>query len=336
MKIALVLASSGEGGLENHVVSLANALAEKAELEVGVVAPASFASKLNSSVVFMPVNLTGSRRNPFLLRKLCRALIEFSPDVVHAHANKAAAMVAAIKKHLSAQCIATVHGTKKRLDVFKSFDHVIAVSRSIANSLPVASVSVLYNGVQCDDPPVLNNLRRQLGVSDSRFVFVAIGRLAYVKRFDVLLNAMVDVDADLVLIGDGPERPSLEAQVKELGLSKKVHLVGFLPSAASYMKQFDTLVISSDREGFPYVFSEALIRRIPVVSTDVSDVKEILGTAHVVPPADPEALSMLMRKVLSDKNMSSYAKPFEFAQAELTFEAMVNKTCSLYRKMLNS
>lgn len=336
MRVALVVASSGEGGLENHVVSLTNALAGVQDLEVGLVAPESFSARIDPSVAFMPVELTGSRRNPFLLRRLRRTLCDFNPDIIHAHANKAAAMVASVRKSLPARCVATVHGTKKNLDVFKKYDHVIAVSQSIAKSISGVPVSVIYNGVDCrvDSSDVIN-IRKQLGISDSRYVFVAIGRLAYVKRFDVLINAMVNLDADLVLIGDGPERSTLEAQVNDLGLSKQVHFVGFLPSAASYLKQFDTLVISSDREGFPYVFSEALTRKVPVVSTDVSDIKKILGDDYVVPPSDAESLSTLMLKVLSDRNMSLYSKAFDFASEELTFEAMVNRTYSLYRKMLS-
>jgi glycosyltransferase involved in cell wall biosynthesis len=129
---------------------------------------------------------------------------------------------------------------------------------------------------------------------------VAGGRLSREKGADVLLDAMPLVqaampDADLTLVGEGPLKPDLLAQRKQLGLNEVVHLVGFQSNPFPYFKHADLFVLPSRFEGLPLVVLEALAVGTPVVASDCPGaLREILGDcpmARLVPPSDPKALA---------------------------------------------
>lgn len=340
MKVCLVLASTGEGGLEGHVATLANSLA--AEVEVVVVAPASFGEKLDKRVTFAPLDLTRNRRNPVALWQLLRILKSHRPDIVHAHANKAAAMVAAVRRFCPACYLATVHGSKRQTRVYRKFDHVIAVSSAVAATVSGVPVSVIYNGVNCSPAEGRIDSARlaaQIGIHGARPLVVAVGRLAPVKGYDLLLRAWQGVDAELLLVGDGPERDNLANQAEESGVSDRVHFLGFRADAVDIIAAADLVVISSHREGFPLVLVEALQRGVPVVSTAVSGVREILPAEMLVPVGDVAALGRRINETLAmsrEELGEMFREPFRFAREELTLAGCVATTLKLYRSVAAS
>lgn len=340
MKVCLVLASVGEGGLEGHVATLANSLASV--VEVVVVAPLSFGSKLAPGVVFAPVDLTRNRRNPFVLWELFRTLRRYRPDLVHAHANKAAAMVGVVRRFYPASYVATVHGSKRNTGVYQKFDHVIAVSRSVAASMSGVPVTVIYNGVNsASDVCAINKemLALDLGLDVSRPFVAAVGRLAPVKGYDLLLQAWQTVDAELLLVGDGPERERLQALAQKLGVLPRVHFLGFRSDATAIMAVSDLVVISSHREGFPLVLVEALQRGIPVLSTEVSGAMEILPAEMLVPVGDAVALAKRINELFAmprSELLEKCREPFRLAREELTLTSCVSNTLKLYRAVINS
>ena len=103
-------------------------------------------------------------------------------------------------------------------------------------------------------------------------VILGVGRLAPQKDFAALLNAFAEVvktrDAELVLLGKGPERAALEAQARQLGCADKVHLLGFVDDPQPYMRRARLFVLSSRNEGFPGALIEALEAGAAIVSTD--------------------------------------------------------------------
>ncbi len=103
-------------------------------------------------------------------------------------------------------------------------------------------------------------------------VLLAVGRLTHQKDYGMLLRAFADVssqrDLNLVILGDGPERASLEAQARALGLSERVFFPGFVDNAESFMRRARLFVMSSRNEGLPMVLIEALAAGTAIVSTD--------------------------------------------------------------------
>jgi glycosyltransferase involved in cell wall biosynthesis len=129
----------------------------------------------------------------------------------------------------------------------------------------------------------------------------------------------------LLIAGDGPERTRLETRAR----GKPVTLAGHRPDVRSFMGAADLMVFSSEREGLSYALAEALLARLPVVSTPVPGAEELLPTCHLAPIgelkstiadnlADPVAARERMRGV------------FDWASEILTVDRMVQATRRIY------
>jgi len=186
-------------------------------------------------------------------------------------------------------------------------DGIVAVSKGAADDLartarlPAGSVRVVHN-------PIVTPELREMAAAPLDHpwfgpgeppVALAVGRLAPQKDFGTLLRAFARVlerrPARLLILGEGPERPSLEALVPELGLEGSVDLAGRVLNPYPYMRRAGVFVLSSRWEGLPSVLIEALYCGVPIVATDCpSGPVEILeGGEHgrLVPVGDPEALA---------------------------------------------
>lgn len=135
---------------------------------------------------------------------------------------------------------------------------------------------------------------------------LAVGTLKAVKDYATLLRAFAilrrDVDARLLVLGEGEQRVALEALACELGIADQVSLPGFVADTRPFYRRADLHVLSSRVEGLPTVIVEALEQGVPVVSTDCrSGPREILRDGRfgsLVPVADPAALALAMRAAL--------------------------------------
>ena len=327
MNICQVLAGDEEGGLETHVVDLANGLSALGD-SVTLVAHPKYGPRLAPVVRFSPLDLTRSRRNPWLKRLLRQRIRAATPDVVHAHAGKAAALLAAADPDVPT--VGTVHGLKKDLSAYGRFDAVIGVSPGIVRHLHHPRKTVIYNGVAPAPPAVSQaDLRERFGIPAAQPVAVAAGRLATVKGYDRLIELW---DADLghlLVLGDGPERDRLDA----LAEGKTVTLAGFRDDARAIMGAADLMVFASEREGFPYVLAEALLARLPIVSTPVPGAVDLLPPEHVAPLG---ALKGVVSRCLADPAASRarMADAFDFATRALTVEHMVRATRDVYAKVV--
>jgi glycosyltransferase involved in cell wall biosynthesis len=138
-------------------------------------------------------------------------------------------------------------------------------------------------------------------------VIGAIGRLDRQKGFDVLVRALAELSgASLVLVGDGPERESLQELVAELGLAERVEFLGWHEDARRQLSGFDVFALPSRFEGFPLAIVEAMLARLPVVATTVGSVPESVldgVTGRLVAPDDPGALTLALRELLADAGL---------------------------------
>jgi glycosyltransferase involved in cell wall biosynthesis len=191
---------------------------------------------------------------------------------------------------------------------------IVAVSRGAADDLarttgvPRSRVEVVYNPVIT--PAVLALARRPPDhpwyAPGGPPVILGVGRLTRQKDFFTLVRAFAELRrrrcARLIILGEGEDRPALEALVAELGLHDDVSLPGFRDDAPAYMAGSALFVLSSAWEGLPTVLIEALAAGTPVVSTDCpSGPREILQEGRLgalVPIADAPALASAMERAL--------------------------------------
>jgi L-malate glycosyltransferase len=148
-------------------------------------------------------------------------------------------------------------------------------------------------------------LRDRLGIPRGAPVIGFVGHLRPEKNPLRLLKACARVDPALgmhvLVLGDGAERPAMEAlAARTPTLFGRVHFAGFVPDPAEHYRAMDVFCISSDTEQMPVALLEAMGSALPVVSTDVGDVRAILGEAQepfVVPLGEHESAWPLAEKL---------------------------------------
>ena len=195
-------------------------------------------------------------------------------------------------------------------------DAVIAVSDGVAADLaarvplPPGRLHVIHNPIPAVDSVPADAAAASVHpwlAPGQPPVILAAGRLTRQKAFDTLIRAFALLtgrpNARLLILGEGSERPALEALARELGVGDRVALPGFVPSPRAHMARAALFVLSSDWEGFGNVLVEAMSTGTPVASTDCpSGPREILADGALgplVPPGDPAALAAAMAAVLA-------------------------------------
>ena len=336
LQICQVLASAGGvGGLEKHVFELTRALADHHDL--AVIADPTYRALIEPFAAFFPCDFRRSRLDPRLLWDVGTLLRKLHPAVIHAHANKASSVVQMLRPLLTGRQIATLHGLKKRTAMFRGFDTVIAVSKAVAERLsPQTSCRVIYNGLRRESlqlDQTREAVRATLGISPERPLLMTAGRLVPVKGFDVLLQALTSVDADLLIAGDGPERAALESLAQSLNLAERVRFLGFRTDIPNLLQATDIAVISSRREGFPYFLLEALHLERVIVSTRVPGASEWVPERYLAPVEDAAALSQTLRTALADRLRcgTDFQPLWTRAAEELTFDRMVSQVLEVYQ-----
>jgi glycosyltransferase involved in cell wall biosynthesis len=336
MRIAYIIISKGYGGLERHLIELANEMAK--QHEVYVVADASFATALANNIKHIPYSANTCRYNPIAVLKLRYILRNIQPDVIHAQANKAAHMVRLTHVRAKAN-VATLHNQKNDLKPFKQFDGVIAVSASAGARLKHPQVRVIHNGIAAPHPinPDLAKEFKRIWCNDDEPLTISVGRLVAAKGFDILLHAWKDLPGKLVIIGSGPDELQLKQLRTSLNLTEKVIFAGYRKDVPMFMAAADLLVISSRREGFPYVLIEALHAGVPIVSTNIPGAEEYLPKEAVINSEEAENVHLRIKHALNQYHdlKTKYQPYFDKARADLRLSTMVAQTEAFYNTILS-
>jgi len=190
------------------------------------------------------------------------------------------------------------------------------------------------------DPERLEAIQRRF--PGPRVLFV--GRLRYYKGLDYLISAMEQVEAQLLVVGDGRQRAALERQAHGSPAARRIHFLGDVPQAElpSYYAAADVLALPSSHrsEAFGLVLLEAMACGTPVVSTEL-----LTGTSYtnrdgetgwVVPPRDANALADALRACLADPERGRMmgARGRQRVQTEFGAELMVERVLQVYADAL--
>jgi glycosyltransferase involved in cell wall biosynthesis len=280
----------------------------------------------------------GAGEDASAVRRLVELIRRLRPDVLHTHTAKAGAVGrAAAMLSGSARppvVVHTFHGHVLQgyfgplhTEVFRSVertlarvsDALIAVSPQVRDDLVALGVAdtskfaVIRLGLELEERIGAQanegaRIRTELGLAGNKLLVSWFGRMTEIKRVDDLLRSFAalraqDVDADLLLVGDGPLRPSLERLAHELGLASSTHFVGFRSDVAPYYAASDIVALSSASEGTPVSIIEAQAAGLPVVATDVGGVSDVVvdgETGFLVPPDASSAFADRLARLASD------------------------------------
>lgn len=158
-----------------------------------------------------------------------------------------------------------------------------------------------------------------------------------IEVFDVLIKTyqLPTTSYQLIIIGGGELRPLLENLIAEKNLQDSVFLVGKKENAAQYLKAFDVYVCSSIKEGFPYSILEAMAAELPIVTTIVGGIPEIIDnekTGLIVKPAKAKAMAEKIKNLIDDSSLAKQlaAQAKINVQEKFSRQKMVNTTFDQY------
>jgi glycosyltransferase involved in cell wall biosynthesis len=341
VKVLHVHRIGGIGGSERHLLTLLPALADRG-VEVSFLglddpsrAPQPFYDALT-----VPYERLNAPRDldPALALRVRRAVRR--ADLAHTHLVHAD-VYGAFGAH---RLVSTKHNDDPfRAGAFRFVERalahraqrIIAITESLARftidrvGLPADKIEVIHYGLD-DLPPAWGKNPPDPVASDAR-VLLCVCRLEPQKGVDVAIRALREIPgAQLVVLGEGPQRAELEQLARELDVA--VYLPGRVPDVAAWLRRADLLVHPVRWEGFGLALLEAMLASLPVVATNVSSIPEIVvdgETGLLVPPDDPGALATAVNRVLEDP--SDYGgKGRERARSEFSVARMADRTLAVY------
>lgn len=331
MRISFVIQSLVGGGAERVLVLLANGLAGRGHnVSVITIRPeAEDAYVLDHDVRRISLHeslRTESRqtalgKNVSLLRAMRKVLKSMQPEAVISfiHMLNIRTILALMGTHIP--LVVTEHTDPARSNLgapwriirrmlYPQATRLVSVSRGVDNGfswLPIARRRVIYNPIM--KPAVSDSGAHELNSPRRNSTIVAMGRLAYPKGFDLLIDAFATVsprhpDWRLVILGEGEERTRLEAQVETRNLSDKVSLPGFVSAPSEILMNSDLFVVSSRWEGFCLALGEAMAAGLPVISFDCpSGPAELICDGEnglLVEPENVDQLAHAMTRLMAD------------------------------------
>ena len=366
-RVLHILANLGAGGAERMAVHIVRGL-NRHRFEPAVVA---FSGRLGSD---LEQQLDEDGIKTWFLGKepgfgwrtyhrLHRVFKEFRPDIVHTHVHVmryAFPSLVYFKPRLMVHTVHNIAGREieprarwlQRL-AYRQGVIPVAVAREVAASLErlygIAGCRVVWNCIPTDlyaSPQTTRAAwRAKQGFSEEDILFVCVARFAPQKNHELLINAFAkgpasDPRAHLVLAGEGTLRAQVQERVNKLGLTSRVHFIGLRTDVPDVLGAADVFVLSSDYEGNPLAVIEAMAAGLPIASTAVGGVPELLENGKegfIVQPGRAEQLSEAMVTLLKDGKLRRAMGAAAAARAKDKFDvsAMIRAYEELYSEISN-
>ncbi len=311
----------------------------------------------------IPIHFLRARRAidfPITLRRLTHELQVQRPEILQTflfHANvlgRLAGWAAGVPVVVSGIRVAQRHGGPWRPWIERLTDGLVArhvcVSQDVAEfsrtrgHLPKRKLAVIPNGIDLTQYPGTACDLRSLGLAPGHEAVTFVGRLDHQKGLDWLLDSCPTwlaraTNHDLLLVGDGPEHARLERQSATLGVSNRVHFVGHRSDVREILAASRLLVLPSRWEGMPNVILEAMASGLPVVSSDVEGVREVLGphaASQVVAFGDREGLTNKITALIQGRDLAAQLGQSNRVRVEqaFTIQSMVRKYEALWSSLL--
>ena len=361
---------TGVAGAEGHLLTLLAGLrARGVPVELWILVEPDNPVQVfvdRAAALDIPLKRIVIRRDldPGLWWQLAHRFREIAPSIVHTHMFHADlyGTLAARRTHVPA-----VISSRHNDDRFRTFmpvrllnawlwrrvDVGIAISESIrqfsinVEHAPADRIVTVHYGL---DPASIHvpadaraGLRHALGLPPEALLVGSICRLTEQKGLIYGLKGFARIaeaipEAHYVIAGNGPLRAMLTAEAESLKLDGRVHFLGWRDDAHAIFAALDVFLAPSLWEGFGLVFLEAMALGIPIISTRVSAIPEVIVDGHtgwLVPPGDAAAIASALREALThlEERTARGVAGRQRLDAEFTVDAMVEHTLAVYRKV---
>ena len=362
-----------DGGMKEHLFSLI-ANMDKELFENAVICPqnSSVTEKLKElKIKIFEINMDGNfnlTKDLNSIIKIRKYINEFKPHILHTHGAKASLLgrMANISSKEPVN-VATVHNfvlenkvaywkkiVYKQLEkaLGKHTHRFITVSDALKGhitrnyGIPLDKIETIYNGINVSR--YTNNI---FEVSDDLTSFThnknpligVVARLAPQKGVNYFIEAAKIVcdknpEVRFVVVGDGPERKSLEKLQYQLGLRNNLLFLGESNNIQAILRNLDVYVLPSISEGLSISTIEAMASGCPVIATNVGGVPEIVknnSNGILIDPANPIQIATSIFRLLENKELarSLATEGVRFAKQKFDLAIMIYKTQELYKKL---
>ena len=346
MRIVHVHRMRGIGGSERHLLTLLPALADRG-LDVAFVGlddPGWDASDFYGALTVPALRLRSARDvDPLLLARLVRSL---RADVVHTHLVHADLYAGVAAKLRGTTLVSTKHNddpfrrgpfryVERRL--LRLADRIVAITDALRDftieqvGAEEAKVQTIHYGL--DGLPDAWGENAPDDVPRGARVLLSTSRLTRQKGIDVAIRALASLPEDtvLVVLGDGPERAALESLARELGVERRLFLLGRVPDVASWLRRATVYAQPARWEGFGLGVLEAMHASLPVVASRISSLPELVvdgETGLLVPVDDPASLAAAIASALESPQLGEAGR--ERALREFSVARMADRHAALY------
>jgi glycosyltransferase involved in cell wall biosynthesis len=361
VKVVQVMATGTNGGAQEHVYSLVTRM-DPDRYDVRVVSLSHGSSVRRLEKAGIEVSVIDEPDDRAAVGALADLLAPFEPEVVHNHMYRAevvgtrAALLLGEQGCKRPAVISTIHSSRIRCvddrvalrQLTPLMDRLIAVSRAIEQKIREegrfgAPVSLIYNGVDLqryNHQQPCCTLHDDYRIPESSPIVGVVARLEAEKGHRTLVDAWPVVlathpDAWLLIVGEGSERNSLEAQAASLGISEKVVFTGRREDVPAVTAALDVAVLPSYREAQGLSVLEAMALSRPVVASNVGGIPEMIEdgvTGLLVPPGDCEALGAAIVRLLSDHPLADMIakRGHDMVHDRFCIELMTSQIENLY------
>lgn len=333
-RVALMIPTLDRSGAEKQFALLASRL-PRDEFDVSTIAltrGGPYEGLLKEAEIPLTVIGKRSRFDPFSILRLRKELQRIQPDVLHtwlfaanSYGRLCSGIIPQAKVVVSERCVDSWKaGWQIWLDrrLIDKTDRLVGNSTAVVDfyrelGVPKEKLVCIPNGIDVEPTPLTDvgaarqNLLTELNLPPDAFVAGYIGRLARQKRVEDLIWAVetlrqIRPSLYLVLIGDGPERNTLESFARDIGCTEHIRFLGHRDDATRWLNLFDAFCLASSFEGMSNSVMEAMAAAKPVVASDIPANRELVvqGVTGFLPKlADTVGFMQFLRRLIDEPGL---------------------------------
>ena len=363
MKVLQFICSTGFYGAERWVLALSKHLPDSVSSEL-VVTLEPGTEELELVKQFKAIGKTHHipMQGRFDLRavsKLADLIQEQDIDIIHTHGYKSDILGVRAARKAGIQCVVTPHGVETAADLklglfiwlgcqsLRFADKVVPLSKQLMSDVEKFNISpdkleYIQNGVDLSEVEAVRQTKTDKPKEKKTIGFV--GQMISRKNIKAILDCFESLykkrqDIELVLLGDGEDRPSLEAYSKTLASASDIHFLGFRNDRLQLLRDFDLFVMTSTLEGIPRCLMEACAMEIPVSAYDIAGIDQLIThneSGLLSPLHNSKQLEKDWEKLLDDKALAiSLAQNSKsFVEANFSAKRMADEYLELFEGIL--
>ena len=234
-------------------------------------------------------------------------------------------------------------GIYNRLAIRRN-DSVVAVGMNVKDALvkneyiKPAAISVIYNGIDIErfansnQPDIATKTRSNLNIPEQEYLLIQVARLDYLKDHITAVRAIAKLkhhNVTLLIVGDGPERGAIENEITNLNLASKIRLLGLRDDIPHLLSASDGMLLTSISEGIPLTLLEGMACQLPIVSTAVGGIHELITDGHnglLATAQEPTEIAEAIKSLILDRGRAKQLglQGYEIAKDRFTEKQMLS------------